>query len=89
MTAYVYLLECADGSFYAGWTNDLTKRLAKHQSGCGSKYTRSHLPVKLVYSEKFADRQNAMRREYQLKRMTHTEKEALIKAKGSDNIVGR
>ncbi|MEG1849131.1 MAG: GIY-YIG nuclease family protein, partial [Oscillospiraceae bacterium] len=53
---FVYLLRCGDGSLYTGWTDDLARRLAAHQAGKGAKYTRSHLPVELVYRERLADR---------------------------------
>ena len=74
---YAYLLRCRDGSLYAGWTNDLEKRLKTHQAGKGGRYTRSRLPVELYYYECFDTKTEAMRREAQLKRMTHREKLAL------------
>ncbi|MBR6527367.1 MAG: GIY-YIG nuclease family protein [Lachnospiraceae bacterium] len=77
-TNYTYLLRCADGSLYAGWTNDLEKRLEAHQSGKGGKYTKAHLPVELVYHETFDTKEEAMRREYELKQMTKAQKEALV-----------
>lgn len=79
-TNYVYLLECADGSFYCGWTNDLAKRVAAHQSGKGGKYTRSHLPVRLVYCETAASKEAALRREAAIKKLTHAQKLQLIAA---------
>ena len=75
---YVYLLRCADGSIYCGWTTDLEARLETHNAGCGAKYTRSRLPVKLVYSEAYEDRHEALSREWHVKRMTRAEKEKLI-----------
>ena len=57
--SYVYLLECGDGSFYCGWTNDLEKRLADHNAGRGAKYTRAHLPVTLAYYETFDTKERA------------------------------
>ena len=77
-TNYTYLLRCGDGSLYAGWTNDLEKRLEAHQSGKGAKYTKAHQPVELVYHETFATKEEAMRREYELKQMTKAQKEALL-----------
>ena len=77
---FTYMLRCADGSYYVGWTNDLDKRLATHQAGRGGKYTRTHLPVELAYFETFSTKQEAMSREWHLKRLTHQEKESLIKA---------
>lgn len=75
---YVYLLRCVDGSLYCGWTMDLEGRLAAHGSGRGAKYTRSRLPVELVYTETYEDRHDALSREWHIKRMGHTEKERLI-----------
>ena len=79
-TNYVYLLECADGSFYCGWTNNLAKRVAAHQSGKGGKYTRSHLPVRLAYYETAASKEAALRREAAIKKLTHAQKLQLIAA---------
>ena len=75
---YVYLLRCADGSLYCGWTTDPEARLAAHNSGRGAKYTRSKLPVKLVYTEAYEDRHEALSREWHIKRMSHAEKEKLV-----------
>ena len=76
---YVYILRCGDGSLYTGWTNDLQKRVAAHAAGLGGKYTRSHLPVELVYHEQFETKQEAMRREVQIKNLTRGQKLALIR----------
>jgi putative endonuclease len=76
---YTYILLCADGTFYTGWTNDLEKRVAAHNAGKGAKYTRSRLPVKLVYYESFETKNEAMSREVKIKRLTRSAKEALIK----------
>lgn len=78
-TQYVYILECGDGSYYTGWTNDLEKRYLAHQSGKGAKYTKSHQPVQLVYVETFTNKKAAMRHEYLYKQMSHKAKAALIK----------
>jgi putative endonuclease len=75
---YTYMLRCSDGSFYTGWTNDLDARLLAHNAGKGAKYTRSRLPVELVYYETFATRQEAMSREWHLKRLTHEQKTKLV-----------
>ena len=77
---WVYLLRCGDGSLYTGCTNDLSRRLRAHQSGRGAKYTRSRLPVELVYREPAADRSAALRREAAIKAMTRAEKLALLAA---------
>ncbi len=73
-----YLLLCGDGTLYAGYAADIDKRLALHQSGKGAKYTRGRLPVVLAYSESFATKSEAMRREYEFKRMRRSEKERFI-----------
>ena len=78
---YVYILHCGDGSLYTGWTNDLDARLEAHRSGRGAKYTRSHLPVELAYSEEYVSREDAMRREWQIKQLTRQQKLALIEKK--------
>ena len=81
MRAYTYILECADGTLYTGWTNDLEKRLAAHNAGQGAKYTRGRGPVRLRYYEVFADKEAALRREASLNRLSRTEKLALIEAR--------
>ena len=83
MTAYAYMLACADGTLYAGWTNDLEKRLAAHNAGQGAKYTRGRGPVRLCYYEAFPDKSAALRREAALKRLSHSEKMALIERQES------
>jgi putative endonuclease len=75
---YTYILRCADGTLYTGWTNDLTRRVAAHNSGKGGKYTRTRAPVVLVYREEFPEKRDAQRREYAIKRLTRQEKELLI-----------
>ncbi len=79
MDNYTYILRCADGSLYTGWTNDLTRRLAAHQSGKGGKYTRARRPVELVYCEQHETKQEAMRREWEIKQLSREEKLKLIK----------
>ena len=71
---YCYIVECADGTFYTGWTTDLEKRVATHNAGRGSRYTRLRRPVKLVYFESLPDRSQAMRREIQIKRLSRLAK---------------
>ena len=78
MSWFVYLLECSDSSLYCGITNDLDARVSKHNSGKGAKYTKTRLPVKLVYSEASENRSTASKREYQIKKLTRTEKLKLI-----------
>lgn len=81
---YAYLLLCADDSIYAGWTNDLQKRLHAHNEGHGAKYTRGRRPVRLVYAEEFATKEEAQRRECQFKKLRRPERLSLICA-GQDN----
>ena len=76
----VYMLRCRDGSLYTGWTNDLEKRLKTHEAGKGGKYTRSRLPVELVYTEQFATAREARSREWHIKRLSRQEKLHLIAA---------
>lgn len=75
---YTYILECADGSLYTGWTNHLPERLCAHQKGTGGKYTRVRRPVKLVYYETFPTKREAMSREWHIKRLPRLEKQQLL-----------
>lgn len=74
----MYLLECADGSLYCGWTNHLEERVQAHNAGRGAKYTKSRRPVSLVYYEEFATKQEAMQREWAIKQLNRREKQRLI-----------
>ncbi len=78
--AFAYMVECADGTLYTGWTTDLQARLAAHNAGAGAKYTRGRGPVRLVYWEEYADANEARRRECEIKRLDRREKEALAAA---------
>lgn len=78
---YTYILRCADGTLYTGWTNDLEKRLAAHNAGTGAKYTRPRRPVTLVYHEVFETKEAAMRREWEIKHLSRSQKLRLIGAK--------
>ena len=78
MDNFTYLLRCSDGTLYCGWTNDLERRLAAHNSGKASKYTRSRLPAELIYAERHDTKQEAMSREYRIKRLTRQQKLSLI-----------
>jgi putative endonuclease len=80
----VYLVRCRDGTLYAGVTTDLNRRLAQHNAGCGSAYTRSRCPVELVYCEEVLDRPAALRREHAIKRLSRADKEALAARRGGD-----
>lgn len=77
---FTYLVRCADGSLYCGWTNHLEERVRAHNEGRGAKYTKSRRPVELVYFEVFASKREAMRREWEMKRMSRAEKMLLVKA---------
>ncbi len=78
MSCFCYILECADGTYYTGWTTDPERRLSQHNRGIGSRYTRSRRPVKLVYLEPQADRRTAMKRERAIKKMARTQKQKLF-----------
>ncbi|MBQ6415048.1 MAG: GIY-YIG nuclease family protein [Butyrivibrio sp.] len=79
MKHYAYIVECADGTYYCGYTNDLEKRIETHNRGKGAKYTKPRLPVVLVYYEEFETKEEAMSREWHLKQLSHAQKKALIK----------
>jgi predicted GIY-YIG superfamily endonuclease len=78
--AWVYLLRCADGSLYCGWTNDLERRLAEHASGRGARYTASRRPVELALARPMPDAGAARREEARIKRLTRAEKIGLVEA---------
>ena len=83
MSWYVYMLRCRDGSLYTGYTDDVQRRLRVHNSGKGAKYTRSRLPVILVYQEELPDKSAVLKREIAIKQMRKPEKESLINEKES------
>ena len=72
---YTYIVKCSDGTFYTGWTNDLTRRMEAHNQGRGAKYTKARRPVTLIYYETFETKEEAMKREYAIKRLSRKEKE--------------
>ncbi|MCU6763758.1 GIY-YIG nuclease superfamily protein [uncultured Roseburia sp.] len=74
---FTYMLKCKDESFYTGWTNDIQKRIKQHRQGKGAKYTRGRGPLKLVYLEFYENKEDAMKREAQIKKLTRREKERL------------
>lgn len=84
---YTYMVRCADGTLYTGWTNNLEKREKSHNSGKGAKYTASRLPVKLVYAEAHEEKRDAQRREYAIKQLSRAQKLALLDSK--ENILNR
>lgn len=76
---YVYIIKCKDNSLYTGWTNNLERRFKAHTEGKGAKYTRGRGPLKLVYFEEFDDKVEAMKREYEIKKMSRKNKLDMIK----------
>ncbi|MFD1672836.1 GIY-YIG nuclease family protein [Agrilactobacillus yilanensis] len=81
---YFYVLKCKDGSFYAGFTTDVKKRVATHNAGKGAKYTRSHRPVTLLYFESFTTKTQALQKEAWFKKLTRAKKEAYLRDKKID-----
>lgn len=82
---YVYIVKCEkDNSYYTGYTSDIERRVSQHNNGVGSRYTRSHGPVKLLYYEMFRTRKGAMQREREIKQFTRKRKRELILAKLND-----
>jgi putative endonuclease len=75
---FCYIVECADGTYYTGWTTDPARRLREHAAGRGARYTRAHHPTRMVFVEPQPDRASAMRRERALKAMSRARKQALI-----------
>jgi putative endonuclease len=75
---FVYIVRCADGTLYTGWTTDIERRVTQHNAGRGARYTRIHRPVTLVYREAVPDRSTAMRREAAIKKLDRERKERLV-----------
>lgn len=76
---YIYIVECRDGTYYTGYTNDIKKRIKAHNEGKGAKYTNSRRPVKLQYTESYQTKSEALKREYEIKQLTRLEKQKLFK----------
>ncbi len=76
--AFIYILRCADGTLYTGYTTDLDRRVKQHKSGNGGRYTRTRTPIELVYSETFRSKHKAMQREISIKRLPRKKKLELI-----------
>ena len=83
---YIYILLCSDGTLYTGWTNDLEGRIGSHNAGRGAKYTRTRLPVRLVYCEKTNGRSEALKREIEIKKLSRKEKLELIERDGGNPV---
>jgi predicted GIY-YIG superfamily endonuclease len=77
---FLYLVQCADGSLYTGITNNVPRRCKQHNAGTASRYTRSRLPVELIYQELHSSRSVALKRELAIKSMSRQEKESLIRS---------
>jgi len=75
---YVYIVKCADGTYYTGYTNDLKRRIKQHNAGEGAKYTKGRRPVELVHSEQFETKSEAMKREYKIKQLKRQRKTEII-----------
>ncbi|MFD1431777.1 GIY-YIG nuclease family protein [Lacticaseibacillus yichunensis] len=77
---YFYVLKCADGTFYGGYTTDVGERVATHNAGKGAKYTKTRRPVRLLYAEAFSERHDALSAEWHFKHQTRADKEAFLTA---------
>lgn len=77
---YFYVAECSDGSYYAGYTNDLDRRIRAHNEGKGAKYTKTRLPVALLFAKPFETKSEALKAEYQFKQLTRKKKEQYLEA---------
>ena len=86
MAYYTYIVRCSDNTLYTGYTNDLENRIMAHNEGRGAKYTRGRGPVELVYYEEYPTKEEAMSREWHIKRLTRPEKEKIIKLAKSDRL---
>ena len=83
---YVYILKCSDRTLYTGVTNDIERRVNKHNQGTASKYTRGRRPVTLVYKEEYKEKNKAYKREYQLKKLTRKQKQSLFDRKNNKTL---
>ena len=88
MSAYVYMVRCADGSFYTGWSSDPVRRAKVHNSGRGAKYTRSRLPVELVYTKECSCREEALKEEYAIKQLSHAQKLRMLSTQETPTETG-
>lgn len=83
---YTYIVECSDKSLYTGWTNHLNERIDAHNRGKGAKYTKGKLPVTLVYFETFSSKEEAMKREYEIKQLSRLQKLKLIQSNSKEEL---
>jgi len=86
---YFYVLTCSDGSLYGGYTNDLDRRIEQHNEGKGAKYTRGRGPVKLTYYQVFASKGEALRAEYQFKKLTRKKKLEYLMKEGESDVAAK
>lgn len=86
---FLYIVKCSDNTLYTGVTNDVSRRLARHNSGVASRYTRSRLPVELVYHERCSGRSGALKKEHAIKLLSRREKELYIKTKSTMRVSRR
>lgn len=82
--SFTYMVECSDGTLYTGWTKELENRMLCHNRGKGAKYTKVRLPVRLVHYEKYANRQEAMKREYAIKQLSRKDKLSLVENQSAE-----
>ncbi len=78
MPFFCYMVECADGTYYTGWSTDPERRAKMHNAGKGAKYTKMRRPVKLIYVEELPDKSSALKRERAIKRLSRKQKEKLL-----------
>ena len=83
MTCYCYILECADGTYYTGWTTDPERRVKQHNKGIGARYTKTRRPVKLIYLEEQPDKVTALKRELAIKKLKRVQKSKLVEESSS------
>jgi putative endonuclease len=86
MSYYVYIILCEDQSFYTGYTKDIDKRTRLHTWGKGARYTKMHRPLRIAYIERLDSRANAMKREKEIKRLTHQEKMDLVNSRSNKKV---
>lgn len=84
---WVYIVECGDGTYYTGYTNDLEQRLKRHNDGRASKYTRARLPAKFVWKKEYSQFKSAFKAEMLIKHLTRLQKEMLVKGKRLDKVL--
>lgn len=87
-THFFYVLECRDGSYYAGYTNDLLARIQKHNAGKGAKYTRARKPVSLLYNKQFETKSDALKAEYYFKKLSRKKKDEFLNVPDEEKVWG-